>query len=175
MLETTWYLSLLACPDCGSALSLKDRGWMCTCGYLADDANPLDLRPCHPLDRNLVVPLGTSASTLLQHCVIERPPITYLGPRSARDSRELFSSVLAHIRRGQSLLDLGCGPRDQAVATAYLGLRYVGVDYAAPSADVLADAHALPFQADSFDFVLSYAVLEHLYNRSWRSERSREY
>jgi SAM-dependent methyltransferase len=31
-------------------------------------------------------------------------------------------------------------------------------------ADLLADAHALPFLGDSFDGVLCYAVLEHLHN-----------
>jgi SAM-dependent methyltransferase len=38
------------------------------------------------------------------------------------------------------------------------------MDYANPAADFLADAHALPFASESFDFVLSYAVLEHLHN-----------
>ncbi|HEX7707348.1 MAG TPA: methyltransferase domain-containing protein, partial [Thermoanaerobaculia bacterium] len=40
----------------------------------------------------------------------------------------------------------------------------VGVDYTSPAADLLADAHALPFRSRSFDAILSYAVLEHLYN-----------
>jgi SAM-dependent methyltransferase len=36
------------------------------------------------------------------------------------------------------------------------------VDYSSPSAPILADAHALPFESNSLDFVLSIAVLEHL-------------
>ncbi len=44
------------------------------------------------------------------------------------------------------------------------GLRYAGVDYTSPKANILADAHALPFSDASFEFVISYAVLEHLHN-----------
>jgi SAM-dependent methyltransferase len=65
---------------------------------------------------------------------------------------------------GSSFLDLGCGPRDQAVPAAHCGFRYVGVDLFSAAADIRADAHALPFQDQSFDVVFSYAVLEHLHN-----------
>src|SRR5204862_87046 len=70
----------------------------------------------------------------------------------------------AWLRTGANLLDLGCGPRDQAVPVEYCGLRYVGLDFKSSSADILADAHAIPFQDGAFDVVLSYAVLEHLYH-----------
>ena len=38
------------------------------------------------------------------------------------------------------------------------------MDYAHSEADLLADAHAIPFADDSFDCIFSYAVLEHLHN-----------
>ena len=65
---------------------------------------------------------------------------------------------------GGDALDLGCGPRDQAEPLSYAKFRYVGIDYSGEDADLLADAHALPFADDSFDLVFSYAVLEHLWN-----------
>jgi SAM-dependent methyltransferase len=68
------------------------------------------------------------------------------------------------MKEGARLLDLGCGPRDQAVPAAHCGLLYVGVDFSSPHADILIDAHAIPFRSGTFDVVLSYAVLEHLYN-----------
>ena len=37
------------------------------------------------------------------------------------------------------------------------------MDYANPAAELLVDAHALPFADESFDCVFSYAVLEHLH------------
>ena len=62
------------------------------------------------------------------------------------------------------VLDLGCGPRDQAQPIESVGYRYVGVDYSSPSADLLADAHSIPFGDNSFECVFSYAVLEHLHS-----------
>jgi SAM-dependent methyltransferase len=106
----------------------------------------------------------SGAAALLANCLVERPTARYTGPATVRDSSELFCAAASDLQAGCALLDLGCGPRDQAIAAEHFGLRYVGVDYASPSADLLADAHALPFQATTFDLVLSYAVLEHLYN-----------
>jgi len=95
---------------------------------------------------------------------LARPPLTYTGPAAIRDSRELFSSVESHLRNGARLLDLGCGPRDQAPPAAHYGMEYAGVDFDSPAADLLADGHTLPFRSATFDVVLAYAVVEHLYN-----------
>jgi SAM-dependent methyltransferase len=108
--------------------------------------------------------VGTSAPQDLKECSLARPVVTYTGPRAARDSAELFSAVAESMTAGDRLLDLGCGWRDQAPVAAHYGLRYAGVDYSSPGADMLADAHALPFSDASFDLVLSYAVFEHLHN-----------
>jgi SAM-dependent methyltransferase len=105
-----------------------------------------------------------SPETPLQQLDYGRPRLTYDGPRAERDSRELFSA-LQHARSSPGdLLDLGCGPRDQAGPAKYLGYRYVGIDLFSDAADIRADAHALPFLPGSFDVVFSYAVLEHLHN-----------
>jgi SAM-dependent methyltransferase len=93
-----------------------------------------------------------------------RPVLSYKGPSAQRDSRELFSALARHRSGGGDLLDLGCGPRDQAPVAEHCGYRYVGVDIAGSGADILGDAHSLPFAESSFDVVLSYAVLEHLHN-----------
>ena len=90
--------------------------------------------------------------------------MTYAGPAANRDSAELFSAVEQYLTPDARLLDLGCGPRDQWVAAAHYGLRYVGVDHESATADILADAHTLPFRAETFEAVLAYAVFEHLYN-----------
>lgn len=93
-----------------------------------------------------------------------RPRVTYDGPRAIRDSAELFSTVVPQLQTGARLLDLGCGPRDQAPVAAHYGLRYAGLDYSSSAADILGDGHALPFADSSFDLVFSYAVFEHLHN-----------
>jgi ubiquinone/menaquinone biosynthesis C-methylase UbiE len=128
------------------------------------DGTPLDLRPRRPPWRSLRLPSGTAAPEDFKTISLATPQVTYDGPRAVRDSAELFSAVADSLRRGQRLLDLGCGPRDQAKVAAHYGLLYAGVDYSSPAADMLADAHALPFTDASFDHVLSYAVFEHLHN-----------
>jgi len=70
----------------------------------------------------------------------------------------------SRLKPGQAVLDLGCGPRDQAAVFTHLGCKYVGLDYENPAADILADAHAIPFRSQTFDVVFSYAVLQHLHN-----------
>lgn len=61
------------------------------------------------------------------------------------------------------MLDLGCGSRNfESLCEEITGINYIGIDYSGREPDFLADAHALPFRDESFEFVLSIAVLEHL-------------
>ena len=160
---TPWYAALGACPDCGAALLLRAPG-KCSCGFAIAEGAPLDLRPRSPRPRPASFRIGTSAREDLSAADITRPRNTYRGPSAIRDSSELFSAAEPWLARGARLLDLGCGPRDQAAPAAYLGLDYVGIDFDSPSADLRADAHAIPFQDGTFDAVIAYAVVEHLYN-----------
>lgn len=162
VLSEPWWAKSLVCPECGKPLTLSDP--RCGCGFLATAGTPIDLRPKKALRCTLSLPAETSARADLGACNIERPPVTYDGPRAIRDSSELFSAVEPRLLPQARLLDLGCGPRDQAPVAEYLDLRYAGIDYSSPAADVLADAHALPFADSSFDLVFSYAVFEHLHN-----------
>lgn len=73
-----------------------------------------------------------------------------------------MSVLQQRLEPGARVLDLGCGPRDQAAPVQFLKFKYLGVDVEGEAADLLVDAHALPFADGSLDAVLSYAVLEHL-------------
>jgi SAM-dependent methyltransferase len=156
MLEP-WVREHLACPDCQRPLDATP----CACGFAAFGN---DYRPQKPTPRSIEVQVGTSAPGTLAQVEVTRPRNVYDGPRATRDSSELFSAAAPWLPRGARLLDLGCGPRDQAAPAAHLGAQYVGVDYSSSAADLLADAHAIPFRDATFDAVLSYAVLEHLCN-----------
>ena len=164
MSEQPWYRSSLACPDCQLPLASELAGTSCACGFTLPQGTPPDLRPQNPRDRDVRVHIGTRAFDDLARVDITRPKPTYSGARAMRDSSELFSAAEPHLTATTKLLDLGCGPRDQAVAVAHYGASYVGVDYSSPDADLRADAHVLPFADASFDAVLSYAVFEHLYD-----------
>jgi SAM-dependent methyltransferase len=157
-----WYRDLLACPDCQKPLAFATLS--CACGFALRDERRRDFRPQNPQPRLATIHLGSSAHDDLRDILIERPKVTYDGPRAERDSSELFSAASQWLRPGAKLLDLGCGPRDQAAPAAHYGVSYVGIDYSSERADLLADGHAIPFADSTFDVVFSYAVLEHLYH-----------
>jgi SAM-dependent methyltransferase len=101
---------------------------------------------------------------VLQAVDVEPPEKVYNGPSGQRDARELISEMIGSVPENGRVLDLGCGPRDQARPIESAGFKYLGVDYSSTSADLLADAHSMPFRANSFDCVFCYAVLEHLHS-----------
>jgi SAM-dependent methyltransferase len=82
----------------------------------------------------------------------------------------LTAEILSHFpkatNRGCLALDIGCGPAIHRGVCEQAGFEYVGLDYESLQATLLGDAHALPFRADSFEFVLSIAML-HLVQFPW--------
>lgn len=165
MKKREWYFELLACPDCGASFGADEERFVCIgCGFSADWRGPLDLRATGRRSVRLDLPQSFDVERELADVELSRPSLTYKGPLGMRDASELLSVLEQSLDGPGRVLDLGCGPRDQAEAVEYLGHHYVGVDLTSPESDVQADAHALPFADASFDFILSYAVLEHLHN-----------
>jgi len=171
-MSNAWYENFLACPDCQQALEAKeqlesDSQYGCNnCGYCTDSNTPPTIKPNRPSRLNIEHArlAARHASEVLESMDISIPTITYDGPLASRDSSELISAIAGYLKPQSKVLDLGCGPRDQAIVFKHLECQYVGIDYSNPKADMLADAHALPFQSTIFDCVFSYAVLEHLHN-----------
>lgn len=161
-----WYASILSCPDCGSAYTRRaaEELWCANCALARPLRFNADFLPAKPSTRRLEFPLSFALEPRLSRVEFERPRITFSGPRGQRDGTELLSVLQQTLSHPGRVLDLGCGPRDQAIPILSLGHQYVGVDYSGETADILADAHSLPFSSACFDFVLSYAVLEHLHN-----------
>jgi SAM-dependent methyltransferase len=165
-IKKSWYRKYLACPDCKADLHVEKDIHCQMCSYDTSLSIPIEIKPKMP--ENLSVKLSKTIVNqpirILESVELSGPEITYQGPAALRDSRELMSEISRYLSAGSSVLDLGCGARDQAIPINFLKYRYVGIDYTNSNADFLADAHAIPFKESTFDCVLSYAVLEHLHN-----------
>lgn len=160
----TWYADRLVCPNCRSSLLFRGNVTCSNCEF--SNTTFHDLRLQAPAIIHMTFSRLPSVDTgqLFSDICVERPKVIYKGPPAIRDSKE-FMSVLCEICPSPgNILDLGCGPRDQAIPIEYLGHRYVGFDYTNEKADFLADAHSIPFADATFDCVFSYAVFEHLHN-----------
>src|SRR5262245_4267207 len=130
-LETKWFMRDLRCPDCGNAVRISMDVVCSVCDYHRPFHPPVDLRPARP--RKIAIELNAVISStpddVLQRVDIGPPDITYEGPLAQRDSRELISEIMRSVPPNGKVLDLGCGPRDQAQPIESVGYKYVGVDY----------------------------------------------
>ena len=166
-ISDSWYREHLVCPDCRSELTIVPKKITCSaCNYAHQIAGHPELKPIKPPPLTVALPRIVSPHPVdvLEKTNILPPKLTYDGPVAKRDSRELMSEIKRLLKTSGRVLDLGCGPRDQIKPITHLGHQYVGIDYSNSLSDFLADAHALPFADNTFDCVLSYAVLEHLHN-----------
>jgi SAM-dependent methyltransferase len=162
---------ILACPACRGILRSDAASAVCEgCGviYPHDSGGRLDLRLRQAKEVNLGFRLG---SGLPDPSAIDWRPLQRSEHPQVDFSEEnvpnhLSPELLSHFPKAQSagelMLDLGCGTSLHRGVCERAGFTYVGLDYSNPGAPILGDAHALPFRDESFDFVLSIAVLEHI-------------
>ena len=149
-----------SCNQCGAVYPLTDSGQLdmrlrgvktySVPFTVGDDPTGLDMPPIErlPADRKPQLPYQN----------VELPWRLAYGNRLTPEMLSYFPRLEA----GGALLDLGCGSDVFRPAAAYTNLEYVGVDYDGKTPRILADAHSLPFRDHSFDFVMSFAVLEHV-------------
>jgi SAM-dependent methyltransferase len=92
-----------------------------------------------------------------------RPEVDFSG---CEVLHHLSTEMLSHFPRAASdasmILDLGCGDGLHRPVCEKAGFQWVGIDIESAGSPILADAHCLPFANDSFDAILSAAVLEHI-------------
>jgi SAM-dependent methyltransferase len=157
-----WFTDVLRCPDCSGELRW-DPGPACrSCARrIAARGRQLDC----------IVSANVSRETrflLRQHDERwpedEDPPDDrYRGaPVDRANPRHL--AILARRQGVLDVLDWGCGSGAYRQLIERMGHRYVGVDLTGDAADILADAHSLPFASRSIDHVITGAVLEHVAN-----------
>ena len=162
---------VLACPYCGVELNVMERGVYCQrCDeeYLLDHRQRLDLRLKRPKTIEHKFEVG-KAFVPDNDCYFGKlipnptPEVDFSGLDAPRHLSHDLLGYFPHARTEASLaLDLGCGSAQHRGVCEHAGFSYVGIDYEADGAPFLGDAHALPFRDESFEFVLSIAVLEHI-------------
>lgn len=137
--------NLICCPRCHGALTRDpDDGHTCTaCGavYRELAGVPLLISGADPA----AIDLRRTGGHLPTH------DCANMG----------IPSVDAALARGDRILELGAGLEAHRAENVTRTDAFV---YGADSLDLVADAHALPFQDASFDFVFSLAVFEHLHS-----------
>ena len=167
--ERVW--KILACPHCSTPLKPSASGADCTkcnASYPVLDNGQLDLRLQKPksaivafeLGKRLLPEKGYSFAPLLPHSDspinLDKLDIPW------HLTLELISNFPKARSRDALMLDLGCGEGIHKEIAEAFGYEWVGLDYSIPAAPIKGDAHALPFQNASFEFILSIAVLEHI-------------
>ena len=163
---------IVVCPACRSDLQTVDKTATCPqCGTVhpVPSAGPADLRL--QSEKTVVVQHRLGRSLFDAHPQPDFSPIS-VNPNATpvlADSdlpihltKEQASYLPPAAHPGALCLDLGCGNGEYRAPVEKLGYRWVGVDYGDPDAPVHADAHALPFPDNTFDTVISLAVLEHV-------------
>lgn len=162
---------ILVCPFCKKPLERTNKGAKCPhCQeeYIRTDSGALDLRLRRKKQCQLQFELGTNLlpESGFEFKVLQEnpfPEIDFTGVKIPYHlSRELMSYFPKAKRKDSLMLDLGCGSTIHREICEYAGFEYVGLDYNSPNASILGDAHSLPFKDDSFEFMLSIAVLEHI-------------
>ena len=167
--DSVW--NILCCPHCTIRLQHTTAGALCSqceTRYPYTDSGALDLRPQKPMDYSLDFEL--SVSNLGEDSFSFKPlsenPTPDVEFSTLKIPRHLNPELLSHLPKAATpnslMLDIGCGNALHREVCERAGFEYVGMDLDSPDAPILGDAHALPFQDNSFDFMISIAVLEHI-------------
>lgn len=164
--------TILQCPACRNKILPEDISFFCpSCNetYGATPSGSIDLRLKSPKEISFSLTIGGDTNTLDKFDSLAPFPeckdaeVKFL-PSEVK--RHINKMILSHFTRAKNdselALDLGCGTTMHRPLLEKCGYTYVGIDYSRSNAPFFADAHALPFADDSFSFILSIAVLEHL-------------
>lgn len=165
-------LDIILCPHCQEALTLNENQNLichnCNVTYQSLESGSLDLR----LKTLKEVPLKFKVGQFIASKDINICQPLQLNPLPQVDftnipapfhlSREIMSYFPKATGENSLMLDLGCGNTIPKSVHERTGFKYIGLDYNNSKASLLGDAHALPFKDQSFEFVLSLSVLEHI-------------
>jgi len=162
---------ILACPYCGNSISRIENGARCLeCHeeYAYSNEGQLDFRLRRKKSYQLQFELGANLlpEKGFDFKILQKntsPQVDFTKIKVPWHLNEELMSYFPKAKGNDSImLDLGCGSTVHREVCEHAGFEYVGLDYDSPDALILGDAHALPFKDNSFEFILSIAVLEHI-------------
>jgi SAM-dependent methyltransferase len=118
----------------------------------------------YPMDFELVPTPPTEHNFVSTPLEMNRSPQVDLSgiPVPRHLTPELISYFPKARGAGSLMLDLGCGEAVHQQVAERAGFEWIGVDYSARLAPILADAQAIPFEDRSFEFVLCVTVLQYV-------------
>jgi len=162
---------ILACPYCGRSLDKTEKGARCKdCQdeYVFSREGQLDLRlhreKRYPMRFQLGVDPLSERDPRFQ--ILKKNASPQVDFQNIKVPWHLTEAWMSYFPKpsadGSIALDLGCGNTVHRDVIEHAGFRYIGLDYDTPEAPILGDAHALPFQNESIEFILSMNVLEHI-------------
>lgn len=164
-------LDILTCPYCGEHLKKVNgslKCFNCQQEYNISNEGQLDLRLQKKKQYQLRFELGTNLlpDEGFDFCVLQENPHTEVDFAKFGIPKHLSKELMSYFPRASSkdsiMLDLGCGNTVHRKVCEHAGFTYVGLDYNSEEAPILGDAQSLPFRDNSFEFILSIAVLEHI-------------
>ncbi len=161
----------LVCSYCGNDLSMTTVGCECSAchsKYSYTSSGSLDLRlkrrKTYSLEFELGVPLLPESSFAFEPLEMNAEPEVDFSDVTV--PFHLSREILSYFPKAQSAdslaLDLGSGDGVHKGVCEHAGFEWVGIDYSSENAPILADGHSLPFRDNTFDFLLSITVLEHI-------------
>jgi SAM-dependent methyltransferase len=165
-----WYWKLLACPRCKDSLTVNSNHLLfcqnCQIEYSLGKQNQPDLRLNSVFTTTIPVHYDPTLC-LIPEEIWHLPPFVDQHLAKARElasrpQADLKAWLLATVKPGMVVLDLGAKSNRDKELVEYLGAKYVAVEIAAADAMILGDAHAIPLLDQSVDVVMSMSVFEHL-------------
>ena len=159
---------VLRCP-CAGKLAEDTQGLRCVdCGEMYRyDGGQIDLRLRRPKGYPLTFTVGEDplSNDELPFAPLVPSPAPQVDFSGIKVPTHLTPTLLSHFPKGHPgalALDLGCGTGNHRAVIERAGFEWLGLDYFDPAAPVLGDAHSLPLESESVDFIMTIAVLEHL-------------
>ncbi|MFT3894038.1 MAG: class I SAM-dependent methyltransferase [Anaerolineales bacterium] len=167
--EVVW--QVLRCSNCGSHLEQAENGAICAIceayyEYSSSGSLNLHLQQTKRYQLDFDIVPSASPANEFDFVPLEENPHPEVNFNGQQIPRHLTREMLSYFPKAKTsnslMLDLGCGSGIHKAVSEHAGFNWVGFDYSASEAYILGDAHALPFQDNSFEFILCVTVLQYM-------------